>query len=175
MDTWSLKPIQEELALTGSFERFLLSFQNMFTSSANLQAFLLDFHDIIRPQHDFFCRNRGKKRLKIDWRVKIKCSGCYTFTYSLRFFVLLWPACCLLPWKTDRHNCFQIFHKFWSIFGGNCLKFPSKYMKFPFVTFSLFSDQVRQKKFKKWLFGKHSCWFNFSRKLKEKTKILKFA
>lgn len=54
MDTWSLKPIQEEIAFTGSFERVLPSFQNMFTCNANLQAFLLDFYDIKRPQHEFF-------------------------------------------------------------------------------------------------------------------------
>lgn len=68
MDTWSLKPIQEEIAFTGSFERVLPSFQNMFTCNANLQAFLLDFYDIKRPQHEFFLwesrEETSKDRLK---------------------------------------------------------------------------------------------------------------
>jgi len=130
MDTWSLKPIQEELALTGSFERFLPSFQNMFTSSANLQAFLLDFYDIIRPQHDFFCRNRGKKRLKIDWRVKLNVLDAtrshilYVFSFCCDLLVVSY-----LGKQTDI-IVFKFSINFGAFFGEIVLNFPPKIWSF---------------------------------------------
>ena len=128
----------------------------MFTCNANLQAFLLDFYDIKRPQHEFFYENRGKKRLKIDWRVKIKCSGCYTFQHILYVFFRccdLLDACTL---ENRQTIVFKFSRNYGAFLGENYFKFPTKYMKFPIfvgnlknvrcVTFPLFSDKIKKKR-----------------------------